>query len=122
MMSLAKVVKRLAAVALALLDEDRPLLSRTVQFIKWQLDERYDKLVKEHADTPMIQAYQGDASPLLVRARWMHSIGLSEYRREAQRKLDFYYMRAYLGLVDADGKVHLRALVREPVMLPNKEK
>ena len=121
MLSFVEAVHRMASVALTLLDQDRPLLGRTVEFTKWILEERYDGLVKAHVDTPMLQAFQGDASPMLVRQRWMHRIGLSSYNHEASRKVDWYSTRAYLTLVDDDGAPHVRSLLRDPVLVPNKD-
>ena len=116
-----ETVRRLATAGLALLDCDQPLLCRCVEFLKWVLEERYDDLAKTFHDTPMMQAYQGDASPTLVRQRWMHKIGLSTYKHEVVKKVDWYSMRAYLSTVDAEDRVHTRALLRDPVCLPNKE-
>ena len=116
-----ETVRRLATVGLALMDADRPLLCRCVEFLKWVLEERYDDVVKTFQDTPMMQAYQGDVSPTLVRQGWMHKIGLSTYKHEVVKKVDWYSMRAYLSTVDAEGRVHTRGISRGPVCSPNKE-
>ena len=121
MYAFVEAARRLATVSLTILDEVRGLLCRCVEFLKLLLDRRYSALVRVFQDAPLLQSYQGDASPMLVRRRWMHRIGLSSYRHEVTSKVDWYSMRAYLSTLDAEGRVQTRALLRDPVCLPNKD-